>query len=185
MTEQYRTEIDGHELSPESLMMGYAYKPEWSEGALKSPIFQTSTFAFTSAAEGKRYFEIAYGLDVPSDDEPIGLIYSRLNNPDLEILEHRLTLWDGADKSLVFASGMAAITTTLLTFVEPGSVLVYTAPIYGGTDHFIHYVLPRFNVRTVEWQHGMSVHEVASEVGDDTLAAVLVETPANPTNSSP
>jgi len=182
MTEQYRTEIDGHELSPESLMMGYAYKPEWSEGALKSPIFQTSTFAFTSAAEGKRYFEIAYGLDVPSDDEPIGLIYSRLNNPDLEILEHRLTLWDGADKSLVFASGMAAITTTLLTFVEPGSVLVYTAPIYGGTDHFIHYVLPRFNVRTVEWQHGMSVHEVASEVGDDTLAAVLVETPANPTN---
>jgi methionine-gamma-lyase len=182
MTEQYRTDIDGHELSPESLMMGYAYKPEWSEGALKSPIFQTSTFAFTSAAEGKRYFEIAYGLDTPSDGESVGLIYSRLNNPDLEILEHRLTLWDGAEKSLVFASGMAAITTSLLTFVEPGSVLVYTAPIYGGTDHFIHHVLPRFNVRSVEWQHGMSVDEVARKVGDDTLAAVLVETPANPTN---
>ena len=182
MSEQYHTDIAGHELSPESLMMGYAYRPEWSEGALKSPIFQTSTFAFTSAAEGKRYFEMAQGLVEPTDDEPMGLIYSRLNNPDLEILEHRLTLWDGAEQSLVFASGMAAITSTLLTFVEPGSVLVYTAPIYGGTDHFIHHILPRFHVRAVEWRHGMSVDEVASEVGDDSLAAILMETPANPTN---
>ncbi len=182
MSDQYRTEIAGHELSPESLMMGYGYRPEWSEGALKSPIFQTSTFTFTSAAEGKRFFEISYGLVEPDEGESAGLIYSRLNNPDLEILEHRLTLWDGADRSLVFASGMAAITTTLLTFLNPGTVLVHTAPLYGGTDHFINHVLPRFQVETVEWHHGMTVEDVAAEVGDRTLAAVLMETPANPTN---
>jgi methionine-gamma-lyase len=182
MSDQYRTEIAGHELSPESLMMGYGYRPEWSEGALKSPIFQTSTFTFTSAAEGKRFFAISYGLVEPEEGESAGLIYSRLNNPDLEILEHRLTLWDGADRSLVFASGMAAITTTLLTFLNPGTVLVHTAPLYGGTDHFVNHVLPRFQVETVEWHHGMTVDDVAAEVGDRTLAAVLMETPANPTN---
>lgn len=182
MTDEYLTEIAGHELSPESLMMGYAYKPELSEGALKSPIFQTSTFTFKSAAEGKRYFAMAHGLIEPTEDDPMGLIYSRLNNPDLEILEDRLTLWDGAEEGLVFASGMAAITTTLLTFLEPDSVLVYTAPIYGGTDHFIHHILPRFRVETVEWRHGMTVDEVAAEVGDRKMAALLMETPANPTN---
>jgi methionine-gamma-lyase len=182
MSDQYRTEIAGHKLSPESQMMGYGYKPEWSEGALKSPIFQTSTFTFTSAAEGKRFFELAYGLDDPEEGESMGLIYSRINNPDLEILEQRLTLWDDADQALVFASGMAAITTTVLTFVDPGSVLVYSTPLYGGTDHFVHHVLPRFNVETVEWHLGMSADDVAAQIGDRQLAAVLVETPANPTN---
>jgi methionine-gamma-lyase len=182
MSDPYRTQIAGHDLSPESLMMGYGYKPEWSEGALKSPIFQTSTFAFTSAAEGKHFFALTHGLVDPVEDEPMGLIYSRINNPDLEILEHRLTLWDGADQALVFASGMAAITTTLLSFVAPGSVLVHTAPLYGGTDHFVRDVLPRFGVDAVEWHHGMTVDDVTTEVGERPLAAVLMETPANPTN---
>ncbi|MCL1601746.1 MAG: cystathionine gamma-synthase family protein [Actinomycetia bacterium] len=182
MSDQYRTEIAGHELSPESLMMGYGYKPEWSEGALKSPIFETSTFTFTSAAEGKRFFELAYGLDDPDEGESMGLIYSRINNPDLEILEQRLTLWDGAEQGLVFASGMAAITTTILTFVSPRSVLVHTAPLYGGTDHFVHHVLSRFQVESVEWHDGMTPDDVAAEVGDRPLAGVLLESPANPTN---
>ena len=182
MSDPYRTEIKGHKLSPESLMMGYGYKPEWSEGSLKSPIFQTSTFTFTSAAEGKHFFELAYGLTDPLENEPMGLIYSRLNNPDLEILEQRLTLWDGAQKALVFASGMAAITTSVLTFVTPGSVFVHSAPLYGGTDHFVRHVLPRFGAETVEWHHGMTADDVAAEIGERTPAAILLETPANPTN---
>src|SRR5512142_3480462 len=97
---------------PESLMMTYGYKPEWSEGALKVPIFQTSTFVFRTAEEGKAFFEVAYGLREQGAQEESGLIYSRLNNPDLEVLEDRLILWDEAEDGLVFASGMAAITTT-------------------------------------------------------------------------
>ena len=81
---------------PESHMMTYGYKPELSEGAIKPPIFQTSTFVFKNAEEGKAYFELAYGLREKEQSEELGLIYSRINNPNLEILEDRLCLWDQA-----------------------------------------------------------------------------------------
>ena len=89
--------IKGKQLRPESLMMSYGYRPEWSEGAIKIPIFQTSTFVFKSAEEGKAYFESALHPKSGEPSEEIGLIYSRLNNPDLEVLEDRLTLWDEAE----------------------------------------------------------------------------------------
>jgi methionine-gamma-lyase len=79
---------------PESLMMSHGYKPELSEGAVKCPIFQTSTFVFKTAQEGKEFFELAYGKREKSPGEEPGLIYSRLNNPDLQILEERLCLWE-------------------------------------------------------------------------------------------
>ncbi len=182
MTNEYNREIGGRTLSPESLMMGYGYRPEWSEGALKSPIFQTSTFTFASAEEGKRFFSLAYGLAEPTDGERPGLIYSRLNNPDLEILEQRLTLWDGAEAGLVFASGMAAITTTILALVTPGTVLVHSVPLYGGSDHFLHHIVDRFGVETVAWEPDTSIDDLDVAVGDRTVAMVLMETPANPTN---
>ena len=94
--------LEGHELHPESLMMSYGYRPEWSEGAVKPPIFQTSTFVFETAEEGKAFFEVAYGLREKRSDETLGLIYSRLNNPGIEILEDRLTLWDGAEAAATF-----------------------------------------------------------------------------------
>ena len=131
-----------HQFQPESLMMSYGYHPEWSEGAIKCPIFQTSTFVFSSAEQGKRYFELAYGLKEAEEGEVQGLIYSRLNNPDLEILENRLTLWDGAEEAAVFESGMSAITTVMLEFLKPGDLLLYSTPLYGGTQHFIEEILP-------------------------------------------
>ena len=71
-------------MKPESLMMSYGYKPELSEGAIKCPIFQTSTFVFKSAEAGKAFFEVAYGLRKQNVGEELGLIYSRINNPDLD-----------------------------------------------------------------------------------------------------
>jgi Cystathionine beta-lyases/cystathionine gamma-synthases len=103
---------------PETLILSYGYVPEWSEYALKPPIYQTSTFVFRSAKDGKKFFEIAYGLREKEPSEQIGLIYSRLNNPNLEILEDRLTLYDEAEDCAVFSSGMSAISTTILTFLN-------------------------------------------------------------------
>lgn len=137
---------------PESLMMTYGYKPEWSEGALKVPIFQTSTFVFKTAEEGKAFFEIAYGLREKGEAESAGLIYSRINNPDLEILEERLALWDGAEACAVFNTGMAAIATTLMAYVRPGDVVLYSTPLYGGTDHLLKHVLPGFGVTPVPFR---------------------------------
>lgn len=174
-------------LKPESLMMSYGYQPEWSEGAIKSPIFQTSTFEFKTAEEGKRFFEVAYGHKKAEPNEKLGLIYSRINNPDLEILENRLCLWDEADDAAVFESGMSAISTVMLEFLSPGDLLLMSSPVYGGTDHFTKHVLDRFKIHVLEFSAVDSVQEIEQRLADsglsDKLAMIYVETPANPTNA--
>lgn len=181
-----KREIDGRRLRPETLMMSYGYDPGLSEGAVKCPIFQTSTFVFDSAEDGKAFFELAYGLREKGPAEEPGLIYSRINNPDLEILEDRLTLWDGAEAGLTFSSGMAAISTTLMTFLRPGDVVVHSEPIYGGTEFLVHNILPQFGVRRVGFFAGRDgalerAVEEARELG--RIGMIYVETPANPTNA--
>lgn len=184
--QEYVTEIDGQRLHPESLMMSYGYHPEWSEGALKSPIFQTSTFVFESAEAGKDFFEVAYGLREKEPEETLGLIYSRLNNPDMEILQDRLTLWDEAEAAAVFESGMAAIATTLLAFLRPGDVLLHSQPLYGGTEHLLKHVLTEFGIRPVSFPAGSGRSEIRrrleEEGGGGDLRMIYLETPANPTN---
>lgn len=175
------------DFSPESLMMSYGYKPELSEGAVKCPIFQTSTFVFKSAEDGKAFFEVAYGLREKGEKEELGLIYSRLNNPDLEILENRLTLWDKAEDCAVFESGMSAISTALMEFLSPGDLLLYSSPVYGGTDHFINHVLTKWGINVLGFQANQDkedIIKVLKESGlEDKLAMIYIETPANPTNS--
>ncbi|MBS1616661.1 MAG: cystathionine gamma-synthase family protein [Bacteroidetes bacterium] len=174
-------------MKPESLMMSYGYKPELSEGAVKCPIFQTSTFVFRKAEDGKAFFEIAYGHRPKHQGEEQGLIYSRINNPDLEILEGRLCLWDEAEDCAVFESGMAAITTVLLEFLKPGDLLLHSSPVYGGTDHFINKILPKFGIQALSFHPGESQASIIRRVQDsglaDKLALVYIETPANPTNT--
>ena len=173
-------------MKPESLMMSYGYKPELSEGAIKCPIFQTSTFVFKSAEEGKAFFEVAYGHREKKEGEELGLIYSRINNPDLEILENRLTLWDEAEECAVFESGMAAITTVLLEFLKPGDLLLISNPVYGGSDHFIKKILPKFGINVAEFSVGQTKEDIIQLVKNtgiaNKLAMVYIETPANPTN---
>jgi methionine-gamma-lyase len=181
-----RRTIGTHRLSPETLMMGYGYDPHLSEGSLKPPQFQTSTFAFKSAKDGKSFFELAYGLRAKDANEEPGLIYSRINNPNLEVLEDRLAVWDEAEKSLAFASGMAAISTTLWAFARPGDVIVHSEPVYGGTDYLFRRILPEFGIKTIGFmaEAGTDALRKAVETGaaHGRIAAIFIETPANPTN---
>lgn len=174
-------------MRPESLMMSYGYRPEWSEGAIKCPIFQTSTFVFKTAEEGKSFFELAYGLRPKGTQEQIGLIYSRINNPDLEILENRLSLWDEAEDCAVFESGMSAITTVMLEFLKPGDCIIFSSPLYGGTNHFIKKVLPLWNIEYLEIYAHHTEEEILAMVRNKKLQnrikLILLETPANPTNT--
>ncbi|WP_281615095.1 cystathionine gamma-synthase family protein [Flammeovirga sp. SubArs3] len=175
-----------HKLRPESLMMTHGYKPELSEGAVKPPIFQTSTFVFQTAEEGKAFFEVAYGLREKGQDENLGLIYSRLNNPNLEILEDRLCLWDKSDDCAVFESGMSAISSVLLEFLKPGDLMLYSTPTYGGTDHFIHDLLVKINVTALPIRPDHTKKDMIKMIEKsgkaDRLALIYLETPANPTN---
>lgn len=166
-------------------MLGYGYKPELSEGAVKCPIFQTSTFVFKNAEEGKAFFEMAHGKP-GHEGETMGLIYSRINNPDMEILEERLKLWDGGEAAAAFSSGMSAIATTLMTFLSPGDVLLYSNPLYGGTHKFIHHILTHFGVEVIGFRAGQDLKEVEQALVESghakKLKMIFVETPANPTN---
>jgi methionine-gamma-lyase len=173
-------------LKPESMMMSYGYDPMLSEGAIKCPIFQTSTFVFKTAEDGKAFFELALGMREKGPTEELGLIYSRLNNPDLEILEDRLCLWDDGEAAAVFQSGMAAIATSLLTYLRPGDVLVHSDPVYGGTDYLLKHYLPEFGVDVVGFPAGMPMsdieEDVRTRVAGRRVPVIFVETPANPTN---
>lgn len=174
------------QFQPETLMMSHGYKPEWSEGAVKCPIFQTSTFVFKTAEQGKSFFELAYGLREKGNNEVQGLIYSRLNNPDMEILEERLKLWDEAEACATFESGMSAISTAMFEFLHPGDLLLVSNPLYGGTDHFVHHVLTKWGV-TVQGFNPRSSKEEIIEIIEksgkkDRLGMIFLETPANPTN---
>jgi methionine-gamma-lyase len=181
---KWKDEIRGRRLHPESLMMSYGYRPEWSEGAAKSPVFQTSTFVFECAEDGKAFFELALDKRLPGPGEQRGLIYSRINNPDLEIAEDRLALWDQAEDCALFDSGMAAISTTLWAYLRPGSVLLTSEPLYGGTHHLVDWVMPQFGIEVVRFGCAASEDQIEERVDAcrGSLGMILIETPANPTN---
>jgi methionine-gamma-lyase len=150
-------------------------------GSLKPPIYETSTFVFATAAEGKRFFEIAYGDATDTPEEP-GYIYSRLDSPNLAPAEARLAAWEEAEDAAIFTSGMGAITTVLLTFLRPGDLVLYSLPTYGGTTTLMNGLLSEFGVITRPFRAADTGEDLAAMVGEDRLAMVYVETPANPTN---
>ena len=183
------THIGNHKLDPSTLMMGYGFDPALSEGSLKPPIFLTSTFVFDRAADGKLFFEGITGRRPSSGD---GLVYSRFNGPNQEILEDRLALWEDAEEALSFSSGMTAITTLFLTFVRPGDVIVHSGPLYAATETIINKILGQFGVNYVDFPAGATRAEIdavmakakkmAKEAGG-TVSLIYLESPANPTNA--
>ena len=177
------TRVGNHNLKPSTLMMGYGFDPALSEGSLKPPIFLTSTFVFENAAAGKRFFEGVTGK-IPGGAE--GLIYSRFNGPNQEILEDRFALWEDADDALAFSSGMAAIATLLLTFVRPGDCIVHSGPLYAATETLIAKILGQFGVSWLDFPSG-AIREEIDEViarakAKGRVSLIYLESPANPTN---
>ena len=176
--------IGNRRLAPETLMMGHGFDPALSEGSLKPPIFLTSTFVFENAAAGKRFFEGVTGKR-PGGAE--GLVYSRFNGPNQEILEDRLGVWEDAEDALVFSSGMSAIATVMLALVKPGDVIVHSAPLYAATETLIGRILGRFGVHWLDFPAGATREEIdatmtqAKTMGH--VALVYLESPANPTNA--
>ena len=191
MTESRRpkdaeTHIGNHKLDPSTLMMGYGFDPALSEGSLKPPIFLTSTFVFETAAEGKRFFE---GITNKhgSGGKAEGLVYSRFNGPNQEILEDRLQIWEDAEAALTFSSGMTAIATLLLTFVRPGDVVVHSGPLYAATETIINKILTQFGVQYIDFPAGATREELdevlAQAKAKGRVAMIYLESPANPTNA--
>lgn len=181
-----RPDIDSvgdRKLRPATLMMGHGYDPMLSEGSLKPPIFLTSTFVFPNAAAGKRHFEGVTGKR-PGGAE--GLVYSRFNGPNQEILEDRLAIWEEAEDALAFSSGMSAIATLFLSMVKPGDTIVHSGPLYAATETLIARILGRFGIHWLDFPAGATREEidaVLSKAATGNVALIYLESPANPTNA--
>lgn len=187
MKDIYKRDIDGHPLSKQTLMMGYGFDPQLSEGAVKPPVFLTSTFVFPSAQAGAHFFDQTAGR-VPLDEgqESAGLVYSRFNHPNMEIFERRFALYDGGEAAAAFSSGMAAISASLLALCRPGDVVVHSMPLYGGTETLLRKLLSQWGIKLHELPHNASLDQtqeclnVAAKLG--RVAMVYLEAPSNPTN---
>lgn len=183
----HKKAIRNRELHPETQMMSYGYDPFLSEGAVKPPVFLTSTFAFRTAEDGAAFFDVVAGRKPLPADTGAGLVYSRFNHPNLEIVEDRLALLDGAESAIVTSSGMAAIGTVFLTFLRPGDQIVHSTPLYGGTETLIRRILPEWGIGGHPFTDGLSQAQMNAAL--DAAAArgrvglFYVETPANPTNA--
>src|ERR1044072_9761048 len=91
----HKRKLGNRVLQPETQMMGYGFDPALSEGALKPPIFLTSTFVFRNAQDGKDFFDYTSGRRQPPPGQAPGLVYSRLHTPKLAVREDALPVWEG------------------------------------------------------------------------------------------
>ncbi len=137
-------------------------------GSITTPIYESSTFGFSRADQ---VAEAVAGRK--------GYFYSRYDNPTVATLERKLAAFEKGEDSAVFSSGMAAITTAILSFMEKGSHLLGIRDLYGGTYGFVRNILPRmgFSADLVE-----STDIGALERGmKRSTRVVLIESPTNPT----
>ncbi|MGB1122776.1 MAG: trans-sulfuration enzyme family protein [Flavobacteriales bacterium] len=157
------------------------HNPADHEGSIKTPIYPTSAFKFSSAEEGAAHMETAYGVPGGASPTSPNAIYSRLSNPTLTAAEQRLAAWDESEDAAFFASGMAAITTTLLAWTNAERPLWFCPPLYGGSEHFIREILPGMGVHVVEIDHLDHLDAVLEREGGRKPGMIYLETPANPT----
>ncbi len=169
-------------LRPPTEVLTRGFDPKLSVGSARPAVFRSSTYVFSSPETAERAFDLMAGRAKPEPGEQIDLVYSRFNHPNAEILEDQIVpLERGAHSALVFNSGMAAIATALQTFLRPGSTIIYTVPIYGGTQHFIQDFLSVWGVKgiAVPAGDGARLDEAIRACGNPSI--ILIETPANPT----
>jgi methionine-gamma-lyase len=173
-------------LHPETVAITHGYDPQSCLGAVKPPIFPSTTYVYRSAQHAKDVHR-AYFDGAPLADGDPGLIYARLDHPNLAMVERRLAALDRAADAAVFASGMAAISATMLAFLKPGETLLHSRPLYGGTDALLNNELSAFGVRPFGFADATdeaAVRAAADEaMQHGPIGLVHLETPANPTAS--
>ena len=173
---------DDKSLRPHTQVLTRGFDPSLSVGSARPAVFRSSTYVFSSPEAAERAFDLMAGRGKATEGEQVDLVYSRFNHPNAEILEdHLVPIEAGATSALIFNSGMSAIMTAMMTFVRPGDTIVYTVPIYGGTQHLVEDLLTLYGIIGVGVVAGDSAKLDAAICGAKNLRMVLVETPANPT----
>ena len=183
----HKDRLGNRKLAPETLMLGYGFDPALSEGAVKPPVFLTSTFVFKSAEHGKEFFDYVSGRKTLPAGETAGLVYSRFNHPYAEIVEDRLAVFEGTEKALLFSSGMSAISTAILAYARPGDVILHSQPLYGGTETLITKTLANFGMKAAPLGDGLDeagmMRAAEAAMAQGRVPLIFIETPSNPMNS--
>jgi len=142
----------------------YAYK-----GPVALPIYQTSTYRFENSRDAIRYAE----------GDPTVYVYSRYHNPSVEDVEEKLAAMNDAEAAALFSSGMAAISTAILSRVTAGDEIISTSTLYGGTYRFFRDILPLYNI-TVKYVQADSLSDI-SRLATPRTKIFYCESPTNPT----
>lgn len=154
-------------LSTTAIHAGYHSDPQ--TGALATPIYQTSTFVFSSTEEGSKRFA----------GEEAGYIYSRLGNPTVAVVEEKMAALEKAEAGLAFASGMAAVSAILMALVRTGDHILGTNGLYGCTYGLLSFMKDRFHVDYSLCD--MTDEDTIRQMLQPTTRVIYVETPINPT----
>ncbi|WP_321475628.1 aminotransferase class I/II-fold pyridoxal phosphate-dependent enzyme [uncultured Paludibaculum sp.] len=167
---------------PSTAVLTRGFDPRLSVGSARPAVFRSSTYVFHTPEAAERAFDLVSGRKDVEPGEVPDLIYSRFNHPNAEILEDQIVpLEEGSEWAVVFNSGMAAIMTSLMALLRPGDCMLYTVPLYGGTQNLIHELLEPFGIECRPVVAGHAADLDAAIRSTPNLKVILIETPANPT----
>ena len=137
-----------------------------------TPVFKTSTFCFENSEQGEKLFQ-----------EKINdkYVYSRIDHPNMVETEKKISLFDNSEQCALFSSGMSAISTSLLTFLNPNDKILYSNPVYGGTNNFFQKFLKKFMIQSIPFECGISdIQKIADLIIKNNIKIIFIETPCNP-----
>ncbi len=155
--------------SPYTNVIHAGQAPDPVTGAVSVPIYQSSTFAFTSAEQGAARFA----------GEESGYIYTRLGNPTTKALEDAVAILENGYGGLATASGMAAVTTVYTTVLEKDAHVIATAAVYGASRTVLESEFSRFGV-AADFVDTSDLEAIRERLTPRTKL-LYIETPANPT----
>ena len=152
----------------ETIAVHGGYSPDPTTKAVAVPIYQTSSYAFDDTAHGADLFDLKVA----------GNIYTRIMNPTTDVLEKRVAELEGGIASLALASGMAAITSAMMTLAEAGDNIVSASTLYGGTYNLLAHTLPQYGINT----HFADYRDpdAFEKLIDDKTKAIFCESVGNP-----
>lgn len=170
---------------PDTVAIRHGYDPQAHHGAVKPPAYMSTTFVYRDALHAKTAHQGYTEGRAPEATNDDGYIYARLDHPNMQMLQSRMAALDRAEACAVFNSGMAAISSTLLSLIRLGETILHTRPLYGGTDGLMNnLLLPVYGVKPVAIENPLDETSIraatARAKAHGPVGVIWVETPSNP-----
>nr|WP_297840746.1 PLP-dependent transferase [Pseudomonas sp.] len=152
-------------LGMRTLAVHAGQEPDAMTGAIATPVITTSSYSYEDFDTGVRRF---------NGQQP-GYLYSRFANPTVAVFERKMAILESGEAAVGCASGMAAISATLMALLSAGDEIIHVGTLYGGTEGVIRTLLPRFGIVP---RYVADIEDLPAAINNQTKV-VYVETPAN------